>query len=136
MYGLIKFEENEEGFSVAEASVAMTALEKVGLKIQFADNLLELIDFAGGTVTNPDDLLKLIAMVGGEVTNPEEYEEHRKDQEEVSQRYKDLRTQLIQMHIGKGPEWEAKERFAIERVKASAQIDMAESLAIISGVTR
>lgn len=119
MYGLIKFEENEEGFSVAEASVAMTALEKVGLKIQFADNLLELIDFAGGTVTNP-----------------EEYEEYRKDQEEVSQRYESLRGKLRNTYIGLGEEWEAREMIAVERVKTAALIDMAESLTIISGVTR
>ncbi len=119
MYGLIKFEENEEGFSVAEASVAMTALEKVGLKIQFADNLLELIDFAGGTVTNP-----------------EEYEEYQAAGEVRRLRYEDLRAKLGGSYIGIGPEHEAAERIAVERVKASAQIDMAESLAIISGVTR
>jgi hypothetical protein len=114
MYGLVKFEENDEGFSVAEASAVMIALEGLGTKIEFAD-----------------DILELIAMAGGEVTNPEEYEEYKGYTDERKLRYEAMRRDLNSQYVGLDGWAHTK-----NRVQAHALVNIAESLEVISGTTR
>jgi hypothetical protein len=119
MYGLVKFEENEEGFSVAEASTVLTVLEEAGFKIQFAD-----------------DILELIALAGGELTNPEEYEEHMAAKESNKARYEKMRKDLHSEYIGMDGPNESFAAKARDKVKIGALIDIAEALNLMSGIAR
>ena len=109
MYGLVEFKENEEGFSVAEASAAMTAIEEVGLKIRFADDLLELVTMAY------------------EGTNPEELEEYKAAMDSNKERYAELRRDL-------NGGW-ADDAKNMRLVQVKSLIDIAEALTSMSGIS-
>jgi hypothetical protein len=119
MYGLIEFEETEEGFSVAEASTVMTVLEEAGFKIQFADDIVELMELAGGELTNQDEYE---AYIEARDTNKKRYEKMRKD----------LHGDYIGLD-GPNEKFAAKAR---DKVKIDALIDIAEALNLMSGIAR
>ena len=112
MYALIELEDNEGMKLPAEL---FRNVKSLGLDVQFAD-----------------DVLGLLHIAGFEVENPEEFEDARNADADVRARYDKLRKDADTEIIAAGDSAE-KTMLHIERVKAKALVDIAESLAFLTG---